>query len=52
MATIEKRGDSYRITVSCGYDVNGKQIKQKMMIEASVEQKVLLRELKSIPRKH
>ena len=26
MATIEKRGDSYRITVSNGYDANGKQI--------------------------
>ena len=23
MATIEKRGDSYRITVSCGVDVSG-----------------------------
>lgn len=30
MATIEKRGDSYRITVSLGYDVNGKQIRHKM----------------------
>ena len=26
MANIEKRGDSYRITVSNGYDSNGKQI--------------------------
>lgn len=26
MASIEKRGDSYRIKVSCGYDVNGKKI--------------------------
>lgn len=26
MATITKRGDAYRIRVSCGYDVNGKQI--------------------------
>ncbi len=26
MATITKRGDSYRIKVSCGYDANGKQI--------------------------
>lgn len=24
MASITKRGDSYRITVSCGYDVTGK----------------------------
>ncbi|MCQ5028667.1 site-specific integrase [Flavonifractor sp. DFI.6.63] len=30
MATIEKRGGSYRIIVSNGYDVNGKQIREKM----------------------
>lgn len=30
MPTIEYRGDSYRITVSCGYDINGKQLKRKM----------------------
>ncbi len=30
MATIEKRNNSYRITVSCGYDINGKQIKKKV----------------------
>ena len=28
MATVEKRG-SYRITVSNGYDVTGKQIREK-----------------------
>lgn len=28
MATTQKRGDSYRITVSCGYDINGKQIRR------------------------
>ncbi len=28
MATVEKRGESYRITVSCGYDINGKQIRK------------------------
>lgn len=28
MATVTKRGDSYRIKVSCGYDVNGKQVVQ------------------------
>lgn len=27
MATIKKRGSSYRITVSCGYDAQGKQIR-------------------------
>ena len=30
MATIEKRGDNYRIVVSCGFDVNGKRIKRSM----------------------
>lgn len=28
MATIQKRGDSYKITVSCGYDLSGKQIRR------------------------
>ena len=26
MANITKRGDTYHIKVSCGYDVNGKQV--------------------------
>lgn len=30
MATIQKRGNSYKITVSCGYDINGKQIRKHM----------------------
>lgn len=30
MATIKQRGDSYKITVSCGYDLNGKQIRRRM----------------------
>ena len=30
MPTIEKRGDTYKITVSCGYDLNGKQIRHRM----------------------
>lgn len=30
MATIQRRGRSYKITVSNGYDVNGKQIRQSM----------------------
>ena len=30
MATIEKRGSTYRITVSVGYDINGKQIRKRM----------------------
>ena len=28
MATVTKRGDTYKITVSCGYDINGKQIRR------------------------
>ena len=28
MATVQKRGDSYRIRVSCGYAANGKQIQR------------------------
>ena len=30
MAAIEKRGDSYRIIVFCGYDITGKQIRHRM----------------------
>ncbi len=30
MATIKKRGGSYLIRVSCGYDVNGKHMEQSM----------------------
>ena len=30
MATIKKRGDSYLIRVSCGYDINGKHMEQSM----------------------
>ena len=30
MATITKRGDTYRIRVSCGYDVNEKQVVKSM----------------------
>ena len=30
MASIEKRGNSYRIKVSCGYKVDGKQVTQRM----------------------
>lgn len=30
MATIEKRGGSYRITVSCGLNINGKNIRKRM----------------------
>lgn len=30
MAAIEKRGNSYRITACCGYDITGKQIRRRM----------------------
>lgn len=30
MATTQKRGDSYKITVSCGYNIDGKQIRRTM----------------------
>ena len=30
MATIRKRGNTYQIRVSCGYDVNGDQVVQTM----------------------
>ena len=30
MATIQKRGSTYKITVSCGYDGSGKQIRKHM----------------------
>lgn len=30
MSTIRKRNQSYEITVSCGYDINGKQIRRTM----------------------
>jgi hypothetical protein len=28
MAIVVKRGDTYKITVSCGYDLNGDQIRK------------------------
>ena len=30
MATVEKRGDNYRITASAGYNADGKQIRKTM----------------------
>jgi hypothetical protein len=47
MATIQKRNNSYRIKVSCGYDVNGKQVIQSKtykpetgMTEKQIEKEV------------
>ena len=56
MSTVTKRGETYRITVSCGYDMDGKQIRKsttwkpepgmtKKQIEKELErQKVLFEE--------
>ena len=41
MATIEKRGESYRIIVSNGYDINGKQILEAMEIKNSFAEELL-----------
>ena len=30
MATVEKRGKGYRITVAAGIDLNGKQIRHRL----------------------
>ena len=47
MATITKRGDTYRIRASCGYDVSGKQVIKSMtykpqdgMSEKQIEKEV------------
>ena len=31
MATVEKRGKGYRITVAAGIDMNGKQIRHRLV---------------------
>ena len=57
MATIRKRGNSYQIRVSCGYNINGDQITKtttwkpspnmtKRQIEKEVERQALLFEEK------
>lgn len=30
MATVTKRGNTYKITVSCGYDTQGRQVRKSM----------------------
>jgi len=47
MANIEKRGKSYRITASAGYDLTGKQIKKRMTFTppAGLTDKQLKKEL-------
>ena len=48
MATIQKRGNSYKINVSCGYDVRGRQIRQTMTYKPteSMTQKQIEKEVK------
>jgi len=47
MATVAKRGNSYKITVSSGYDVNGKQIRHHLtwMPEPGMTPKQIEKEL-------
>ena len=47
MPTIEKRGNGYRITVSAGYDMQGKQIKKRMtwVPDAGMTEKQIQKEL-------
>ena len=47
MAAIQRRGNSFRIKVSCGYDTHGKQVIQSMtwkpdegMTEKQIEKEV------------
>ena len=40
MATIQKRGNSYRITVSYGYDARGKSVTEKSNASAYAEDPV------------
>ncbi len=35
MATVTRRGTAYKITVSCGYDINGKQLRKHLTWEPS-----------------
>lgn len=61
MASIEKRGKSYRIVVSCGYDINNEQIKHnttwkpepgmtKKQIEKELNRQAVLFEEKCIKK--
>lgn len=56
MATIQKRGNSYSIRVSCGYDTQGKQVIQSKTWtpEAGMTERQIQKELerqKSCSRK-
>ena len=48
MATTRKRGDSYQIRVSCGYDTSGNQVVQTMSWKPAegMTQKQIMNELK------
>ena len=47
MATVQKRNNSYKITASCGYDINGKQIRKSItwVPEQNMTQKQITKEL-------
>ncbi len=47
MATVQKRNNSYKITASCGYDINGKQIRKSItwVPEQGMTQKQISKEL-------
>lgn len=47
MATVEKRGKGYRITVSTGYDISGKQLRQTLtwVPDAGMSEKQIAKEL-------
>ncbi len=47
MATVQKRNNSYKITASCGYDINGKQIRKSItwVPEQNMTQKQISKEL-------
>lgn len=50
MATIRKRGEVYQIRVSCGYDINGKQITRtkSWMPERDMTERQVQKELQKV----
>ena len=56
MASYEKRGNSYRIKASCGYNAQGKQVFQRItwtppegMTEKQIEKELTARYLEQFP---
>ncbi len=46
MASVRKRGSTYQIAVSCGYDATGKQIRRTMT--SNMTEKQVQRELRFV----